>query len=318
MIPRQVAAPARQRGSQARALLSVVRPQAPGALACRASEQKSLPLDGTRCRHMPFAYIRAAANDSDEMLALSCKRWRCEDCGPGLKKRLRTAFQDAIAANPDLRRFFTLTMPGKTRQLDLEGRYVALSKAFAAFRKRMAKIQGRAFPYALVREPHRDGTPHIHGLTDRFVPFAQLRQVWADCGGGYVDIRFVDPHRAAAYLSKYLSKDGNPPPKGMRKYAAGGGVALVNVRPKGKGGHHLEVKTGSGEWIVPSDSGEAFMQLKWLTSRDRERERLAHRHEAARELNVRLRAEAARVAALRAARAVPCCVVCGGAHEVHA
>jgi hypothetical protein len=64
-----------------------------------------------------------------------------------------------------------------------------------------------------------------------FVPKAKLSEWWGESGGGHTQIAYVEPHRVAAYLSKYLSKEGNPPPKGCRKYATGGGVKFENVRP---------------------------------------------------------------------------------------
>lgn len=278
--------------------------------------------DGTRCRDLPFTAIRAT-NADGQHAALTCKRWRCDDCGRTLKRRLRKAFLGAIEQNPDLRRFFTLTLNGAARNLPLPERYAELSRAFSKFRRRMSRAQGRAFPYALVREPHKDGTPHVHGLTDRFVPFRELAATWAACGGGYVDIRYVDPQRAGAYLTKYLSKDGRPPPKGHRKYAAGGGIKLEGIRPKGAGGWWVEVMgtrlDGSAGWVVADPAGPHIARLalhRWLDDTGPPlREAIAARV-AATERDAAQRRLVEPLEAL--ADGLAPCVVCGSTdHDVH-
>ena len=229
---------------------------------------------------------------------MRCKRWGCPECGPWLKRRLRKAIA-AAAQERDLRRFFTLTLPSEWHPTtsrsgqrrpnpNWNGRpvkdaYAELSAAWHRFQKKVnahnapkarrrprgqargpkhaAPVKGPRLAYGLVREPHKDGTPHFHGLVDQYLPFQTLSKLWAESGGGYADIRLVDTQRVAAYLSKYLSKDGNPPPKGCRKYATGGGVRFENVRPKpsAKGTWNVEVKLdkplGTLEWIPVYDPG---------------------------------------------------------------
>lgn len=269
VVPAAAKRPARAHGESAREPDRRTAPAAAGAFTRLPLEQKSLLEEGSKCRHLPFGIVRA--RHGDEVAAMSCKQWRCDDCRPMLRKRLRKAFVAATEANPDLRRFFTLTMPGTTRQLDLEQRYVAISAAFQRFRQKMAKLQGRTFPYALVREPHRDGTPHIHGLTDRFIPRKQLQRLWGESGGGVVgvDIKLVDPHRAAAYVSKYLVKDNATMlPKGMRKYASGGGVKLWGVRPRGDGSWFVELHS-QGRWAPVSEMSLVYAHLAWLRQQER-------------------------------------------------
>ena len=45
-------------------------------------------------------------------------------------------------------------------------------------------------------------------LLGQYIPQKGLKRAWQSIGGGqHVDIRFVDVHRVAAYLSKYLAGD---------------------------------------------------------------------------------------------------------------
>lgn len=229
-----------------------------GPLACLSGEQKSA-LAGTACPAMPFDRVRAT--DGKVVVAMRCKRWSCPACGPWLKRRLRKAFARLAQDNPQMRRFYTLTLRGNASRpkprakMDKRELHAELRQCMQRFRVRMERLQGAKFAYAQVVEPHKDGTPHIHGIMPQFLDVRQLSKEWAAAGGGYVDIRFVDPQRVAAYLSKYLSKDANAPPKGCRKYSSGGGVKLEDVRPAPSepGKFWIEAKGTDGRWWWQAD-----------------------------------------------------------------
>lgn len=268
---------ARQGGSQATALLSAGGSggEAPGGLRLSQDRTSSRAVDGL-CGDLPVSRIRARGPNGEAM-PMRCKRWGCPECGPWLKRRLRKAIA-AAAQEHDLRRFFTLTLPSEWHPTTTRGgerrpnpawngrpvkdAYAELSAAWHRFQKKVARYNGgRKLAYGLVREPHKDGTPHFHGLVDQYLPFEKLAKLWAASGGGYADIRMVDTQRVAAYLSKYLSKDGNPPPKGCRKYATGGGVRFEHVRPRpsARGTWNVEVKLdaplGTLDWVPVYDPG---------------------------------------------------------------
>jgi hypothetical protein len=116
----------------------------------------------------------------------------------------------------------------------------------------MARRYGGRLAMVWIREPHEDGTLHVHALLDRYVPQSVLSETWVASGGGRIaDIRFVDPHRVINYLVKYLAKSPRPLPDGVRRYGATGGVKLAGVYPGG----------GSGWWVTsPVDGGD----WRWL------------------------------------------------------
>jgi hypothetical protein len=62
--------------------------------------------------------------------------------------------------------------------------------------------------YIAVLEFQKSGIAHLHLLVDRYIPWEWIRQSWSALGGGQmVFIKYVDVHRIARYLSKYLTKE---------------------------------------------------------------------------------------------------------------
>lgn len=256
------------------------------------------------------------ARKGDLVVSLRCKQWACPSCGPWLKARLRKSIIATCHANPQLRRFYTLTLPSEWHRKMMRGgelvpnpkwngstrrqAYEALNDAWSKFAKRVERRLGHRLSYGSVREPHKDGTPHIHGLLDDFFPFAKLTQYWHEAGGGYADIRLVEPQRVSAYLAKYLSKEGNPPPKGCRKYATGGGVRFENVRPP-RPPYRGDV---ASEWIVEKQEVDG----SWWAVRAR-----GH-YKGLRDAMVH-QAELRRLEAVAVDLVV--CIICGADHDVH-
>lgn len=244
-------------------------------------------LDGV-CEALPESRIRVRNLDDGRALPMRCKRWACRDCGPWLKRRLRRAIHCA-ADRHDLRRFVTLTLTGEWHPTRLVGgrrvpnpgwngrseadAYRFMSECWVKFQKKVERHRGYKLKYGAVREAHGDGTPHVHGLIDNYLPFAKLQQWWNEVGGGMANIKLVDAQRVAAYLSKYMSKDGRPPPKGFRKYATGGGVRFENVRPPrpppvprhrpaaAVAEWMVETVNADGSWSAPFDPGPAIGNL---------------------------------------------------------
>jgi hypothetical protein len=68
---------------------------------------------------------------------------------------------------------------------------------------------GEAPKYIAVLEFQKStGLAHLHLVIDRYIEHEWAKNVWCAIGGGqHVHIRHIDAHRAAAYLSKYLSKE---------------------------------------------------------------------------------------------------------------
>ena len=67
---------------------------------------------------------------------------------------------------------------------------------------------GRSISFISVIELQKNGYAHLHVLVDQYIAQSWLTKAWDDLGGGrIVDIRFIDIHRVAGYISKYLTKD---------------------------------------------------------------------------------------------------------------
>jgi hypothetical protein len=81
---------------------------------------------------------------------------------------------------------------------------------------------------------------HIHSMIDRYIDQSWLKESWEAVGGGqHVDIRFVDLHRAAVYISKYLAKEMLlDAPVGLRRVTTSRDIQL------------FVKKSGTDEWQI--------------------------------------------------------------------
>jgi hypothetical protein len=75
-------------------------------------------------------------------------------------------------------------------------------------RVKLERKFGGTLPFISILEFQRSGSAHLHVLFNRFIPQAWLSEAWQSIGGGaIVDIRFVEVHRVAAYLTRYLANE---------------------------------------------------------------------------------------------------------------
>jgi hypothetical protein len=135
---------------------------------------------------------------------VNCKTWGCCFCGPRKAKRYKFLI-GKLAEHEQLKRFLTLTLdPSK-----IEGDSVRyLRGVFNKFRLYLRRRYGAPVKYIAVLEFHKSGIAHLHVLIDRYVPWEWIKQSWCALGGGQVVfIKYVDVHRIARYLSKYLTKE---------------------------------------------------------------------------------------------------------------
>lgn len=135
---------------------------------------------------------------------LNCKCWTCKHCGPKKAKRYRYLIAQ-LAEQEHLTRFLTLTLDPKK----IEGNSVSyLRRVFNKFRLYLGRRYGGPIKYIAVLEFQQSGIAHLHVLVDRFIPQNWISESWSALGGGnIVDIRYVDVHRIARYVSKYLTKE---------------------------------------------------------------------------------------------------------------
>ena len=103
-----------------------------------------------------------------------------------------------------------------------------LRNSWRKMRVYLARWAGRAVEFIAVVELHKSGITHLHVLVGLYLPQDWLSKAWQAVGGGrIVDIRWVDVHRVAGYLAKYLTKDsfrGLPP--GTRLFSCSRGIVL--------------------------------------------------------------------------------------------
>jgi hypothetical protein len=192
----------------------------------------------------------------ERFVRLRCKCWSCSLCGPHKAIKYRGQIMRAVHQYK-LHRFLTLTLDA--RKLASGPKLEAYLKHFEEhksighacscdtcteiriksirhIRKSWDKLRYymhrkfKAAPtYVAVIEFQKvTGLAHLHIVIDRFIDQKWVREAWQALGGGqHVDIRHVDVHRAAAYLSKYLSKDVLlNSPTGMRRVTTSRSVKL--------------------------------------------------------------------------------------------
>jgi hypothetical protein len=72
----------------------------------------------------------------------------------------------------------------------------------------LARRYGKSIEFIAVLEFQKSGVAHLHLLVGVFIPQDWLSEAWQSVGGGrIVDIRYVDVHRVAAYLTRYLTSE---------------------------------------------------------------------------------------------------------------
>jgi len=170
---------------------------------------------------------------------LNCKCWDCCYCGPRKAKRYKRLIAE-LAEREGLTRFLTLTLDPKK----VEGNSVQyLRKVFNKLRVYLRRREGSPIKYIAVLELQKSGLAHLHLLIDRYIPWAWIRESWTAVGGGsQVFIKFVDVHRIARYLSKYLTKDLLlSAPKRSRRITTSRSVQLIPKKMTDRVWHLLRV-----------------------------------------------------------------------------
>lgn len=158
---------------------------------------------------------------------LGCKRWTCPQCGPKKAKRLQRAIAEKATQN-GMNRFLTLTLNHATCTPHDSVGYIR--ECWNKFRTSLKRRHGKTISFISVLELQpKSGYAHLHVLVDRYIKQAWISEAWQAVGGGrIVDIRQVDIHRVAPYLSKYLTKvlilAGVPP--GQRRYTTSRDIRL--------------------------------------------------------------------------------------------
>ena len=159
--------------------------------------------------------IKAFANDLT-ITMLPCQRWKCPVCGPIEAWRWARRVRYGIALSGHTAFFWTLTMPPRIKTAKLA--YSLLPGQWSRLREQMRYRVGTWDYVAFVEEhPRRSFIPHLHVISVQPAP-ERLKDLAVRCGFGYQakDEKLTGP-RAAAYVSKYVTKAGHAMPVGFRR-----------------------------------------------------------------------------------------------------
>ena len=141
---------------------------------------------------------------------LFCGSYRCNRCRKPKLKKVRKRISE-IAEEHQLTRMATLTLdPKKLSAMDRKRTDRYIRELWRLMRVYLSRRwnNGKSLPFVGVLEFQKNGNAHLHVLLGKYIPQAWLARAWESIGGGrHVDIRYVDVHRVAAYLSKYLAGD---------------------------------------------------------------------------------------------------------------
>lgn len=135
---------------------------------------------------------------------LRCRSLRCPRCRESKARDARKRIAE-IASERQLTRFVTLTLdPSRIPQGTPSEVY--LHDCWRKMRVYLARRSGESVDFIAILEFHRSGIAHLHLLVGIFIPQRWLSEAWQAVGGGkLVYIRYVDVHRVAAYLTRYLA-----------------------------------------------------------------------------------------------------------------
>jgi hypothetical protein len=112
-----------------------------------------------------------------------------------------------IASERKLLRFVTLTLdPTKIPRGVRSDQF--LRETWRKMRVTLARRFGSTLHFIGALEFQKSGLAHLHLLVGVYIPQDWLSRAWQSVGGGrIVDIRYVDVHRIAGYLTRYLAGD---------------------------------------------------------------------------------------------------------------
>lgn len=155
-----------------------------------------------RCARGAIASIDPATSIIT-IVPLTCKRWLCPHCAPGVARR----WIARISAVP-IDRFLTLTVD-QSRYASPQDAYNAIVENWPKLIRKLRKEKG-PLEWLLVFEAHKKGWPHVHVATHgAYIPIRFLRYWWNRMiGGTHHRISKVhDARGCARYIAKYMSKN---------------------------------------------------------------------------------------------------------------
>jgi hypothetical protein len=226
------------------------------------------------------AAVQNARGRKCKYARLTCGCWGCCLCGPRKARRYQQSILRAVS-QAKLTRLFTLTLDfrniattpeaaqtfsehflaNKAEQKccacaicrDIQERAIPhIRNCWKKLRVYLHRKFGKAPKYIAVLEFQKTtGLAHLHIIIDCYIEHAWAKKVWSSIGGGeHVHLCRIDAHRAAAYLSKYLSKELLlSAPEGTRRITCSQSIKL---NPK---------KASEYEWVVIATTIEWLYEL---------------------------------------------------------
>ena len=150
-----------------------------------------------RCRNpkAPILFGRSIDRSMALVHKTKCKCWSCVTCGARNARRAIARCLNHVNTVGGQWYFMTLTAHGNWR--GSEASYKNLSSNWHKLRKRMREIHGGQFSYFRVWECHKDGSWHMHFITNAKLPY---KQITADDGSISYSCRWLKDNASASGL----------------------------------------------------------------------------------------------------------------------
>jgi len=220
---------------------------------------------------VPFFYKFDAERKVVRFGRGTCGQWGCMSCGARNAKRWIARIIDGCNTLDDVWYFCTITAHGKWRGkhsslLNIRSNWHKLRKRLA----RLAKSHDVGFFYCRVWEAHKDGSFHMHMITNFPVTERWLKNNASACGLGHQakSEEAKNPGQVAGYCAKYMLKSlpfASEYPKGARR---------IEVSANWVAWYKKET-----EWIVLIGLGAAIQKRDSFKRNGYRIEDLALRHE---------------------------------------
>lgn len=182
------------------------------AASCKTCPNSDAPiLLGTHRRIKNAVFIRAA-----------CGLWSCPVCGARNARRWIARLINGMNHPDTGAMWYFVTLTAHQNWRGDEASLKNLRSNWPKLRKRMKRKTEGAFYYAMVYEPHKDNSFHLHVLTNCRVPAKWYKDNAAQSGMGYqADVSpMKNAGKVAGYVSKYMLKsveNADRYTKGMRR-----------------------------------------------------------------------------------------------------
>lgn len=214
------------------------------------------------CNRTNIAFL---SKETGELVRARCNAYSCPVCGKKKMWKLFNAVMKAVESWQHLN-MWTLTVNHKLITED-DGRSL-IQHAWKVFIKEIRRAKSlsekqRNLPFLRVWERHKDGYFHCHVLTNTYVDYAFLRNLWLNClresatklnvgipddvsSIGSINLKSLgkqEGRTAARYITKYVTKQledikRNQKDFGKRRYSTSRNIIL------------FEQKKSDGSWLV--------------------------------------------------------------------